>query len=124
MRSLVFIAAAGLMLAGCQGTTPAPTTNGSADSSQAPSMAPAPQLGGLQLPNTSAPVNPTGGQAPSMAAPTGGPTVTAPGTDISSQAGAVGQAPSMSPVSSGPALKRSNGQNPTVVPLPDQSQPQ
>jgi hypothetical protein len=59
-----------------------------------------------------------------MAPLVGGPTVTAPGSDIQSQAGAIGQAPSMSPTSSGPALKRQSGQNPVVVPLPDQSTPQ
>ncbi len=124
MRNLVFVAAVGLALAACQGVkeTAAPTTNQSAGSSQGPSMAPAPQLGGLQIPNADAPTTPTGGQAPSMAPVTGGPVVTAPGSDITSQAGATGQAPSMSPVSSGPALQRASGQNPTVVPLPAQPQ--
>ena len=123
MRNLVFAAAAGLALTACQNaqTMPAPTTNESAGSSQGPSMAPAPQLGGIQIPNSQAPTTPSGGQAPSMAPVTGGPGVTAPNSDVMNQSGQVGQSPSMSGDSSGPALKRASGQNPTVVPLPTQS---
>lgn len=100
MRNLLLLSAAVLSLAACQGATTNPTNTGSMQSpsmafpapppntgvlapasslstpvtttGQGASMSPASPTVGIATPDSSLPQQPTGGQAPSMAAPTAG----------------------------------------------------